>query len=163
MTALWLGECATDPVQSFSSGISTVPKRYLSTLANYSRWSNCRTPLQQFAAFLSPFWLEEDEPLFSYKHPFDCLFVYESRGEKWPCSDTNLIGVLWEGKNTRDWWAKEINEWIRLGMRTPLFEVSEFKEMLSVHKCFDEVYSWWKKAILSELRKQRGDEKEGKE
>ena len=146
-------QAITDPVLTFQDGIATVPRRYLGTLKNYSRWANCQTPLQSFVSFLSPFW-NDDEPLFAAQHPFKCLYVYESLGVAWPClGDDSLLHLLWRGKNTRDWWARELREWLRLGVGFPIFSVTEFREIVPVRKCFEEISRWQWDAIRAELKK----------
>jgi hypothetical protein len=116
--------------------------KYLKRLALYSKWEQCRTPLEQFSGFLGSFWLQ-DEPLFAAKSPEDAIYTYESLGIKWPTTDEYILGILWSGKAKRDWWAKEIREWFRLGSGDPIFAIYEFYNMFPRPECRREVTSWW--------------------
>jgi len=127
--------------------------KYLKQLALYSKWNNCRTPLEQFSSFLYPFWLE-DEPLFAYKSAEEAIYAYESLGVGWPTSDQMVLSVLWHGKAKRDWWAKEIREWFRLGSGLPLFSPTEFEEILPRQACRREVEKWLREQRLNYLRNQ---------
>lgn len=135
--------------EELSAGLAAVPSRYHRTMAAYSRWANCTTPLEQFASFLKPFWSDnEDEPLFAYTHPFKCLYVYESLGVCWPTRDPDGdLLLLWRGKNVRDWWARELREWNRLGGGVPIFNLEEFRDNFPVRSCFIEAATWQAKSM----------------